>query len=102
MMPLTEAEFEFLDAYVYEVYTPAMTGPHTRALRQLGANQMDLSWLITAQHRKVLADGKSPMGSYHAEPVPLPWASREEVLARARELRQELEHHDEPSCSVTG
>ena len=28
-MPLTNAEFAFLDAYVHEVYTPAMTGPPT-------------------------------------------------------------------------
>ena len=38
-MPLTAAEFDFLDAYVHEVYTPSMTGPHTRSVIALGANQ---------------------------------------------------------------
>jgi hypothetical protein len=37
-MSLTYAEFDFLDAYVHEVYTPSMTGPHTRAVRKLGVN----------------------------------------------------------------
>src|SRR2546423_1716031 len=101
-MPLTDAEFDFLDAYVHEVYTPSMTGPHTQALRRLGANQSDLSWLLTAQHGQALAQGKSPLGSPHTEPVPLPWLSRDDILARGQELREELEHHDEPSWSVPG
>ena len=60
-MPMTDAEFAFLDAYVHEVYTPAMTGPHTRAVRGLGANQSDLAWLLTAWHRKALVEGKNPL-----------------------------------------
>jgi hypothetical protein len=59
-MPLTTAEFAFLDAYVYEVYTPAMTGPHTRALIALGANETDLSGLLTAYHAQALTEGKAP------------------------------------------
>jgi hypothetical protein len=101
-MPLTNAEFDFLDAYVHEVYTPSMTGPHTRALRRLGANQTDLSWLLTAYHRKTVGGGKSPLGSYHPEPVTLPWSSREDVLSRGREVREEQEHLDERSWSATG
>ena len=29
-MPLTDAELAFLDAYVHELYSAPMTGPHTR------------------------------------------------------------------------
>jgi hypothetical protein len=94
-MPLTDAEYDFLDAYVYEVYSPSMTGPHTQAVRRLGANQPDLSWLLTAQHRKALNEGKSPLGSYHPQPVLIPWASRHEVLRRGEVLREELEHRAE-------
>jgi hypothetical protein len=96
-MPITNAEFVFLDAYVHEVYTPAMTGPHTRAVRGLGVNQSDLSWLLTAWHRKALMEGKSPLGSDHTERVPLPWSSKEEILSRSRELREELEHQAAPA-----
>ena len=86
-MLLTRAEFDFLDAYVHEVYTPSMTGPHTRAVRALGANESDLAWLLTAWHRKALEEGESPLGSRHPDPVPLPWSSREDILTRARKLR---------------
>ena len=101
-MPMTNAEFAFLDAYVYEVYTPAMTGPHTRAVRDLGANQSDLGWLLTAWHRKTLSEGKNPLGSAHPESVPLPWSSKEEILTRARELREELERQVEPASPIAG
>ena len=101
-MPLTNAEFAFLDGYVHEVYTPAMTGPHTRAVRGLGANQSDLAWLLTAWHQRALAEGKNPLGSAHPERVPLPWSSKEEILSRARELREELEHQAEPAGPLSG
>jgi hypothetical protein len=89
-MPLTDAEFNFLDAYVEEIYAPTMTGPHARAVRNLGANQSDLAWLLTAWHRKALSEGKSPLGSQHLELVPVPWSGREDILARGQELREEL------------
>jgi hypothetical protein len=88
-MPLTDAEFAFLDVYVHELYTASMTGPHTRAVRGLGANQPDLAWLLTAWHSKALHDGKSPLGSPHSEPVCLPWSSRDDLLSRGRQLREE-------------
>jgi hypothetical protein len=94
-MPLTNAEFDFLNAYVYEVYTPEMTGPHARAVRELGAAQWDLSWLLTARDRKALAEGKNQLGCYHPEPVPIPWSTKGEILSREQKLRAELEHHHE-------
>jgi hypothetical protein len=100
-MPLTDDEVAFLDAYVHEVYSAPMTGPHTRALRGLGASQWDLSWLLTAWHRRVLDDGKSPLGSFHSEPVPLPWSSQEVLLSRGRQLREESER-DERTRAVAG
>jgi hypothetical protein len=100
-MPLTNAEFAFLDAYVHEVYTPSMTGPHTRAVRELGANQSDLAWLLTAWHRRALMEGKNPLGSAHPEQVPLPWSSKEEILSRGRELREELEHQADPAGPIS-
>jgi hypothetical protein len=99
-MPLTDAEFDFLNAYVHEIYTPAMTGPHTRALRELGVTQWDLSWLLTAWERQALAEGKSPLGSPHLEPLSVPWTSRDEILTREHSLRKELEHSDEPSRTI--
>jgi len=101
-MPLTRAEFDFLDAYVHEVYTPSMAGPHTRAVRALGANQPDLAWLMTAWHRKALEEGKSPLGSCHPDPVPLPWSSRDDLLSRGRQLREELERQGEHVRSLSG
>jgi hypothetical protein len=99
---MTNAEFDFLEAYVQEVYTPSMTGPHTRAVRALGANQSDLAWLLTAWHRKALKEGKSPLGSRQSDPVPLPWSSRDEILSRGRELREELEQQGEQVRSISG
>jgi hypothetical protein len=101
-MPVTDAEYVFLDAYVHEVYTPSMTGPHTRAVRGLGANQSDLAWLRTAWHSHALATGKSLLGSAHPESAPLPWSSREDVLSRGRELREEFEGHAEPARPLSG
>jgi hypothetical protein len=101
-MPLTDAEFDFLDAYVHEVYAPAMTGPHTQAVRVLGCNQSDLAWLLTAWHRQALAEGKNPLGSPHPKPVPLPWSATEDLLARGRELRKELEQPGKPVQSLSG
>jgi hypothetical protein len=101
-MPLTNAEFAFLDAYVREVYTPAMMGPHTQAIRALGANQSDLAWLLTTWHRRALAEGKNPLGSAHSERMPLPWSSKEDILSRARELREELENQAKPAGPISG
>jgi hypothetical protein len=100
-MPLTDAELEFLDAYVHELYSAPMTGPHSQALRGLEASQWDLSWLLTAWHQRVLSDGESPLGSFHSESVPLPWSSKEVLLSRGRQLREELER-EEPARAVAG
>ena len=100
-MPLTDSEFAFLDAYVYELYTPSMSGTHTRAVRELGANQSDLAWILTAWHARALADGKTPLGSAPSAHVPLPWSSREEILSRAQKLREELEHRAEPARPIS-
>lgn len=96
-MPLTSAEFDFLDAYVHEVYTPSMTGPHARSVIELGANQTDLSWLLTAYHEEALAAGKAPLGNYSAVLLPLPWKTKEQIQSRGRELRKELERQNEPT-----
>jgi hypothetical protein len=101
-MPMTQAEFDFLDAYVHEIYTPSMTGPHTRAVRALGAKQSDLAWLLTAWHRKALEEGKSPLGSPHQGPVPLPWSSRDDLLSRGRELREEGDQQGKQVRSISG
>lgn len=101
-MPLTDAESNFLDAYVYEVYTAAMSGPHSLSLRRLGAAQWDLAWLLKAWHGKALAEGKNPMGSCHSECLPLPWSSKDEILTRGQELREELEHREEPCRPAFG
>ena len=98
-MPLTGAEFDFLDAYVYEVYTPSMTGPHTRSVISLGANQTDPSWLLTAYHNEALTAGKAPLGKRSLVLLPLPWTTREQILSRGRELRLELQN--EPTTSGT-
>jgi hypothetical protein len=100
-MPLTVAEYDFLDAYVDEVYTPSMTGIHTRSVIELGANEVDLSWLLTAYHQEALAAGKTPLGNHSPELLPLPWKSKEQILLRAQELRKELEHQSEPTPSGT-
>ncbi len=101
-MPLTDAEFAFLNAYVDEVYSPAMTGPHSQALRKLGVSQWDLSWLLTAHHHQALAVGQTPLGSHRQPPAPLPWSSKNEVLSRGGELHAELEHLDEAAQSLPG
>jgi hypothetical protein len=93
-MPLTDAELDFLSAYVHEVYTPSMTGPHAQSVIEMGATQTDLSWLLTAYHRKAQALGRSPLGTHSPKLLPIPWSSREQVLSRGQELREELEHPD--------
>jgi hypothetical protein len=95
-MPLTDPEFEFLDAYVSEAYTPEMTGPATQLLTRMGLRQSDLSWLLTAHYREARRRGRNPMGSLHIEPARCSWDSKEMVLAREQEIRTELEPSSEP------
>ena len=90
-MPLTLYEREFLDAYVYEATNgPPFGGPATRALSEHGIWYPDLSWILTAYHRELCAEGKVPSGTLNSNPPDSPWKSVEEVKNRGMVLKDEL------------
>ncbi len=90
-MPLTDLEFEFLDAYVSEAFAPELTGPATQVMTRMGLRQSDLSWLLTAHYRQAKGQERNPMGSRHPDSVKCPWGFKEAILARERELQKELD-----------
>ncbi len=90
-MPLTKAEREFLDAYVYEATHEPFGGPASRDLRQRGISYNDLNWLLTAYHRESCAEGISPFGRENPNPPPSPWADLQSVRCRSEAVGAEYE-----------
>jgi hypothetical protein len=92
-MPLTRAERDFLDAYVYEAtHGPPFGGPATRELARREIGYTDLSWLLTAYQRELSATGQGAAGVENPSPPPPPWKNLEEVQARCLALKSELEN----------
>lgn len=71
-MPLTNDEWEFLEAYVFEATNgPPFGGPATRDLARRGIFYPDLLWLLTAYNRAGKAKGRSPLGVPNPNPPPV-------------------------------
>jgi hypothetical protein len=87
MTMLTRQEKEFLDVFLHEATTsPFFQGPATEALRSIGIEYRDISYLAWAYHHEV------PHESFewgHAADVapPLPWQTRESALRRDQEIQ---------------
>jgi hypothetical protein len=87
MAILNSSEREFLSVFLHEATTsPFFRGPASEALRAIGVEYRDLSYLAWAYEQDV------PRTSFeigHAAETapPLPWPSREAVLRRDNEIR---------------
>jgi hypothetical protein len=86
MRILTAQEKTFLDVFLHEATTAPFTGPATDALHKIGVEYGDISYLAWAYEQEV------PRTSFEwGHPAdlapPLPWANRESVLQRAREIQ---------------
>jgi hypothetical protein len=100
-MPLTPAEREFLDVYVYEAtHGPPFGGPATQKLSQKGIWYSHLSWILTAYQRELSAEGTPATGKPNPDPSASPWESLAQVQLRASVLQKELQNETLPA-SVT-
>lgn len=96
MAILTPQEKEFLDVFLHEATTsPFFQGPATKALYGIGVEYRDISYLAWAYHHEVPRTG---FGWGHAAEVapPLPWADREAVLRRNKEIQHIWELRQKP------
>jgi hypothetical protein len=87
MAILTQAEKDFLDVFLHEATTsPFFQGPATKALRAIGVEYRDISYLAWAYEQDV---PRTRFEVGHAADVapPLPWPDRESVLKRDNEIR---------------
>jgi hypothetical protein len=101
MMPLTQAERDFLDAYVYEAtHGPPFGGPATRELAHRDVYYSDLLWLLTAYNREGQVTRRPPFGMHNPVPPPSPWADPTEVRQRCEQLRDELGASTVPASSA--
>src|SRR5579862_799930 len=90
-MSLTDAERQFLNAYVYEATHEPFGGPATRDLHGRGIHYSDLSWILTAFDRELRAQGIPPFGVLDPNPPPSPWPELALAQRRNQELKAEWE-----------
>src|SRR2546427_13149964 len=92
---LTPEEKDFLDVFIHEATTyPFFNGPATKSLQAIGVAYTDISYIAWAYNRQ------APMTEFgwgHAADVapPLPWANREAVLRRNKEIQRIREQQQE-------
>jgi len=89
-MLLTSAEFEFLDGYTYEVFSPELTGPHVKAAMDRGIRQWDLTVLMSEHNEEASRARRSHLSTRHEPPIPCPWAGRDQVQERSLEIQAAL------------
>lgn len=94
-MPLTNDERRFLDAYVYEATHEPFGGPATEELRRREIFYADLHGLLTGYHRELTREKILPFGKQNSSPPPSPWANRDDVTRRSRDLLGEHGCSDE-------
>lgn len=87
-MPLTSAEFDFMSAYVGEVFSQTASGPHTTALHTLGIYQKDLNPLWEPYCAEARKRGITPFSKVTTQEFPVPWANQLAYRNRLRELEQ--------------
>jgi hypothetical protein len=86
-MLLTDAERDFLAAYIYEATTEPFKGPATEDLHGRGIYYDDLSYLMTAFHRERSPSQENFGGRPSKSPPPSPWLDRAAALRRNREIQ---------------
>src|SRR5438876_442758 len=82
VMPLSNEEREFLDAYVFEATHDPFGGPATEDLNRRGVHYGDLHWLLTAYDRELCAQRILPFGQENPNPPPSPWVDLEHAKVR--------------------
>lgn len=85
-MILTRKEIDFLDLYCHEGTEPPFGGPATDAMRRIGVQDGDTLNLQWAYLRDKPPTGPAIGKALEFVP-PLPWANREAVLRREKEIR---------------
>ena len=106
-MPLTQAETDFLAAFIDE-YTAVELGPATRRLRERGIFGVDLLHLLDAYSRahpprleEKELDGRRVEVLVYGQPTPNPpeppWSDRETALRRNAELLAERDKKERPT-----
>jgi len=98
MRILTPIEKSFLDVFLHEATTSPFTGPATQALRNIGVEYADFSYIAWAYEHDVPRTNFELGHSADVAP-PLPWATQESVLRRNTELQCLWEQ--EPETVVT-
>ncbi len=99
MSILTPAEKAFLDIFLYEATTSPFTGPATKALHEIGIEYEDISFIAWAYEQEVPRTGFA--WGHYASVAPLcPWASREAILQRDKEIRHLWEQKRQPASSA--
>lgn len=105
-MPLTEAETDFLAAFIDE-YTAVVMGPASQKLRERGIFGVDLLHLLDAysqghpcRFEEKEVDGRRVEVMLFGYPTPNPpappWPNRETTLALNAELLAEKQSKDRP------
>jgi hypothetical protein len=96
MTILTPAEKSFLDVFLHEATTAPFTGPATEALHQIGVEYGDISYVAWAYDQEVPRN-RLEWGHPADVAPPLPWANRESVLQRDREIQCVWEQQRKPA-----
>ena len=101
MKILTPQEKEFLDVFLHEATTsPFFHGPASKALHGIGVEYRDISFIAWAYEQDV---SRTSFEWGHAAEVspPLPWADRDSVLRRNKEIQGIWEQKKKPLGTAT-
>jgi hypothetical protein len=89
-MLLTDAEREFLAAFIFEATTEPFKGAATADLRRREIYYDDLGHLMAAYYRENPLDQQGFGGNRNSSPPPCPWPDRASALRRDEEAASEL------------
>ena len=93
---LTWEEKQFLDVFLHEATTsPFFKGPASKALRAIGVEYRDISYIAWAYEQEVPRTSFEWGHSADVSP-PLPWATQEAVRLRNQEIQRVWEQRREP------
>ena len=90
-MLLTNAEQEFLAAFIHEATTDPFKGPATEELHRRDIYYSDLGHLMAAYYRENLGAQEGFGGRHVPTPPACPWRDRDFAARRDREVEAELE-----------
>jgi hypothetical protein len=89
-MLLTDAECEFLAAFIHEATTDPFKGPATEELHRRNIYYTDLSHLLTGYYQEKPAGREGFRGKPHPVPPPCPWKDHDTAVRRDHEVEAEL------------